>query len=449
MRRELRFLIVAVVVMLVGVGASLAFLSRASRSLSAAHAKIVDDAAPSVVALDEAQAQLRQLHMLVLTRELSTANVAVRDASIARARGDLDRAINEYLALPTDPGELSFQRAIRESLAQMNLVVDHALAAEPGAAASSPELRLDLDEAMARLGLELARAGDFNALLAKIAAANVVGVSATVLPLAAAIEGLTFLAAVAALALTYRAVRRAEALWATSRAALDRRAEELELFAARVAHDLLSPLMTVAMAMDLAERRLTEPEDASAYRAVARATRTLQRVRRFVSDLLEFARAGAQPLPGARASVEDAVNEVTDEYAPIAQEAGVELRVEQQPARHDVACSPGVLTSALSNLVQNAIKYVGEGEVRRVSLRTAARGDVVWFEVEDTGPGIPPGERERLFEPYVRGHDAKMPGLGLGLATVRRLVESHGGHVGVQAAHGRGSIFWFSLPVAT
>jgi signal transduction histidine kinase len=448
-RKELRFLIAAVVVMLIGVATSLGVLVSASRSLSVAHGVIVDNAAPSVVALDDAQARLRLLHTLVLKRELgASGDAAVRDAAIAVARRALEQEIDEYMALPTDPGEVPFQRAIRESLPQMNLVIDRALAVAPGSAANDATMRHDLDDAMARLSLDLARTSEFSAQLAKTAAVGVVGVSKTMLPLSAVIEGLTFLAAAVTLALTYRAVRRAEALWATSRSALDRRAEELELFAGRVAHDLLSPLMTLSLAMDLASQRLAGPEDATARHAVARATKTLHRVRRFVTDLLEFARAGARPTPGSRASVGDAVREIADEFAPIAHEAGVELRVESEGAGRDVACSSGVLTSALSNLVQNAIKYIGEGEIRRVSIRTEDRAGEVRVEVEDTGPGIARADRERLFEPYARGRDAKAPGLGLGLATVRRLVESHGGHVGVQARPEGGTVFWFSLPVA-
>jgi signal transduction histidine kinase len=210
----------------------------------------------------------------------------------------------------------------------------------------------------------------------------------------------------------------------------------------------MSPLAGVALALELANRRLTEPEDASARKAVVRASQTLQRVRRFVSDLLEFARAGARPLPGVRASVEDTIREIAEEFGPLAHDAGVELCVEEASTSRAVACSPGVLSSALSNLVQNAIKYIGDGAERRVSIRSVDDVERVRFEVEDTGPGISPEDRGSLFEPYARGKNAKVPGHGLGLATVKRLVESHGGELGVESAKGRGSVFWFSMPAA-
>jgi signal transduction histidine kinase len=446
MRAELRWLVVAISCMLVGLVAELAVLSRAARTLETSNEVIVSNTAPSIVALDEAQARLHEFHMRVLERQASGAgDVQVSDASIGVARRALDDKIRDYLALPTDPGEAPLQEAIRESAERVHLVVDRTLAG----AANGALARHNIDDAIARLSVDLVHAGAFNADLTRTAAKDLTA-SRSTLPLVAAIEALTSAAAVVTLALTHRSIRRAEALWNESRATLARRAEELELFAARVAHDLSSPLMAVSLAVDIAHARLARPEDASARNAVARAKRTLAQVRRFVSDLLEFARAGAKPAAGVHAGVEDAVREVVDELEPIARKAGVELRVEpgNEGAARDVACSPGVLMSAISNLVQNAIKYIGEGDVRRVSVRTGDDGGEVRVEVEDTGPGVPTADRERLFEPYTRGRDAKAPGIGLGLATVKRLVESHGGHVGVRAAPERGSVFWFSLPAA-
>jgi two-component system sensor histidine kinase TctE len=76
------------------------------------------------------------------------------------------------------------------------------------------------------------------------------------------------------------------------------------------------------------------------------------------------------------------------------------------------------LTSLLSNLVRNAIKYMHRAEVRRVVIRIAVDGDRARFEVEDTGPGLAPEARDGIFEPYVRADRTGQPGLGLGLATV-------------------------------
>jgi signal transduction histidine kinase len=94
------------------------------------------------------------------------------------------------------------------------------------------------------------------------------------------------------------------------------------------------------------------------------------------------------------------------------------------------------------------MKYMGEREVRRITLRAAERGPFVHVEVEDTGPGIPRDAVDDIFLPWVRGPTHGADGLGLGLATVKRLCEAHGGRVGVHSMLGQGSVFWIELPLA-
>jgi signal transduction histidine kinase len=113
-----------------------------------------------------------------------------------------------------------------------------------------------------------------------------------------------------------------------------------------------------------------------------------------------------------------------------------------------VACNEGLLTAALSNLVRNAIVHLDGGGAKRVDILTVDAGDRVRIEVRDTGPGLPPGSETRVFEPYVRGPGSDRPGLGLGLATVKRIVETHGGAVGVESRVGVGCRFWMDLPRA-
>jgi signal transduction histidine kinase len=109
---------------------------------------------------------------------------------------------------------------------------------------------------------------------------------------------------------------------------------------------------------------------------------------------------------------------------------------------------PGVLLSVLGNLLRNGLKYLGNAEVREVALRVRQRRGRVLFEVEDTGPGIPESLGMRIFEPYIRGPNTGAPGIGLGLATVKRLVESHGGSLGVRAGSRGGALFWVELDEA-
>jgi signal transduction histidine kinase len=221
------------------------------------------------------------------------------------------------------------------------------------------------------------------------------------------------------------------------------RADELETFAARVAHDIRGPLMPALLSVQSVVREFDD-EDRRAM-TLRRAIRSLGRVEDLVRDLLVFAQAGAAPDPGARASLRGAVEGVIADAEPEASAAGVRLDVEALP-ECDVACTPGILQSLIANLVSNAIKYMpAEASDRQVTLSASVHGGLVHVEVADTGSGVRPEARERIFQPYVRG-DRRKPGLGLGLATVRRLAEAHAGRVGLRCNDRGGATFWFELP---
>ncbi|HXU63529.1 MAG TPA: HAMP domain-containing sensor histidine kinase, partial [Polyangia bacterium] len=167
-----------------------------------------------------------------------------------------------------------------------------------------------------------------------------------------------------------------------------------------------------------------------------------------INGLLEFARAGANPEPDARADLGETLEAVMGDVRAAAAEAGVELRVEPFPPTH-LACTPGALTSVLANLVGNGVKYVGDGQrAPRVVVRLRDQGDRARVEVEDNGPGLPPGAEERVFEAFRRATQSSKPGIGLGLATVKKIVEAYRGRVGVDSRPGRGSTFWFEMPRA-
>jgi signal transduction histidine kinase len=165
--------------------------------------------------------------------------------------------------------------------------------------------------------------------------------------------------------------------------------------------------------------------------------------------MLGFARAGAHPEPGVRADVAEIVRAVADEVEPEARSRSVALQVDLT-APGAVACAPGMFTALVSNLVRNAVKYVGSVPGARVVVRARRAGSVVRLEVEDNGPGLPEGlAGARSFEPYVRGPGVREPGIGLGLATVKKIAEAHGGKVDVKSVPGRGARFGVELPGAS
>jgi signal transduction histidine kinase len=248
-------------------------------------------------------------------------------------------------------------------------------------------------------------------------------------------------AAVCAL-LVIAELRRKDAAIASGTRLLERRAEELDQFAARVAHDIVNPLASAKIALDLLLRQRV---DRRSTEVLLRAQRSLERAESIIGGLLEFARAGAKSEAGAETAPDRVIASALLDLTREASENSVVLEIGPVPACK-VACTDGVFTVMLSNLVLNAVKHMGAQAIRRVVVRAFDRGDRVRIEVEDTGPGIAPEVRGSLFEPYVRGPAARAGGLGLGLATVKRLADGHGGATGVESISGCGARFWFELP---
>jgi signal transduction histidine kinase len=224
---------------------------------------------------------------------------------------------------------------------------------------------------------------------------------------------------------------------------LAERAEELEAFAGRVAHDIVNPLGSIKLGLDLVDQRLADP---ALKPTIRRTLSSVDRAVLIVQDLLTFARASTPPSVEVRAPLREAASSVAEEVAEEARAAGVTLDIAALPDCA-VACAPGILTSILSNLVRNAIKYTGDRETRVITLRGHERDGRVEVDIEDTGPGIASDQLASIWLPYVRGAGATArPGMGLGLATVKRLVEAHGGSVEVRSELGAGSVFSFQLP---
>lgn len=243
--------------------------------------------------------------------------------------------------------------------------------------------------------------------------------------------------------LLYRQSRARRALFDEHTRLLEQRAAELERFAGRVAHDIRNPLSAAGIAAELALRKLPDDET---RQPIHRLKRSLARADELTSGLLEFARAAAKPDPGARIAPARVIRDAVAEFAAEADQRGIRIQLATVPPVL-VPCSAGVYLSLVGNLVRNAIKYMGDAREREIRVQVIDRGAVVRTEVTDTGPGVRVELRESIFQPYFKGQQGS-EGLGLGLATVKKLAEAHGGTVGLASEVGRGSTFWFELPRA-
>lgn len=225
---------------------------------------------------------------------------------------------------------------------------------------------------------------------------------------------------------------------------LEERYAELEQFTGRLAHDIRGPIAVAQTSCELAIRSSREPR---VHELMNRSLRGLARANAIIGGLLDFARSGAHPDPGARTNIQVTTADLLAGIRPEADRAGVELVASEVPGVF-AACSEGVYLSLLGNLTRNAIKYIGSGARRRIEIRVRLRERAVRVEVADTGLGIAKDDKCSLFDPYFRVQGVRPDGIGLGLPTVKKLAESHGGSVGVDSVLGAGSTFWFELPTA-
>jgi signal transduction histidine kinase len=134
-------------------------------------------------------------------------------------------------------------------------------------------------------------------------------------------------------------------------------------------------------------------------------------------------------------------------WAESARQAGLDWQVDLPQGLPAIEIDSIRLDQALSNLVANAIKFTPTGG--RVALRGGGSDKIIWFAVEDNGPGIPSADQMHLFEPFFRSVRPgwKVPGLGLGLSIAKTIVEAHGGAIQVDSALGQGSTFTIVLPL--
>jgi len=232
------------------------------------------------------------------------------------------------------------------------------------------------------------------------------------------------------------------------------RLEELlrlrEELADTIVHDLRNPLGVISAGLALLKRSLSgraEPEYIAAVTDMME--RSARRMQRLVETLLDIARLDEEemalrPMP---LDLGDLVREVITEEQPLAQEADLALENRLPADLPPVLADRDVLQRVLVNLLDNALKFTPGGG--RVWVGAQAGEGVVRVEVVDTGPGIPPQERERVFEKFtqVKGRRGARRGSGLGLAFCRMAVEAHGGRIWVEdGPGGAGSRFVFTLP---
>lgn len=275
------------------------------------------------------------------------------------------------------------------------------------------------------------------------AAAPRVSSGAGIFVLGAALVGLLVLAILAAGGLLVRQARLSEL-----------EAERKTSFVANVSHELKTPLTTIRLYAELlAEGRVRDEAKRADY--LATIGQETQRLGRLVANVLDFSRLeqGKKSFACERLDLAAELRRLCETHAPRLAAAGLALRLEA-PEGVALATDRDAVEQIVLNLFDNACKYAADGGEVLVRLAVDEAGDGsarARLSVADRGPGVPDGQRERIFEKFHRVDDrltAERAGAGLGLSIARRLARGLGGELRCEARAGGGAEFVLHLPVS-
>lgn len=222
---------------------------------------------------------------------------------------------------------------------------------------------------------------------------------------------------------------------------LRRSREHLTLFAGQVSHDLRSPLTAV---LANAEMLAAEPEVVGSPDLgwmVDGVRRAAGRMTTMIDELVAYAEQGGRPTK-TPTSLGSVCARVLEDLAPQVEATGAKVEVGTLPT---LPADATQLYAVVLNLVSNALHFTRPGTPPEVRVG-AQRRDPFWRVcVEDRGIGIEPGRHDEMFVLFARA-DKRVGGSGIGLAAVKRIVEAHGGRVGMESTPGEGTTVWFELP---
>lgn len=209
---------------------------------------------------------------------------------------------------------------------------------------------------------------------------------------------------------------------------------------AGVAHEVRNPLGVIRASVQLLEEAQCDPA------RITDATRVIKqeidRLDRVIKALLDFGRPSKPTLMAA--NMQDVLDDVLMFTRRFASQSDVEILADYSPRLPLVRADADQMKQVFVNLISNAVQAM-EGTGGRILVSATTDGSAVTISVADTGPGIPPEDVEKVFDPFFSTRDE---GTGLGLTIVHRIIDEHGGHIDVSSTKGRGTKFNVTLPAA-
>lgn len=238
--------------------------------------------------------------------------------------------------------------------------------------------------------------------------------------------------------------KRSEELLMQKTVELERSNRDLEQFASAASHDLQEPLRKIISSADLLNRRCGDKLDADGSRYMHYMVDAAKRMRMLINDLLAYSRVEADLEKIALTDFNKILEKILDDMMDRIKESGAEVIVEDLPT---IPADASQMTLLFQNLIGNALKFRA-GSHPRIHV-SSARQETGWvFSVSDNGIGIPSEFFDRIFVMFQRLHTRdEYPGTGIGLAICKKIVERHRGRIWVESGPGKGTVFYFMIPV--
>jgi PAS domain S-box-containing protein len=214
---------------------------------------------------------------------------------------------------------------------------------------------------------------------------------------------------------------------------------------AMVAHDLRNPLNVLLLRATILLRQW--PEEQPGQFHIEAIQRLAKQMAVLTSELLDVSslEAGHLVLERSPSEPRRLVDELVDQFGPVAEQKALRLVTEVEPHLPELLCDRGRVYRVLVNLMDNAVKFTPKEGV--ITVRAEKHGSSIWFSVTDTGPGIPEEQLQHIFDRYSQPAGAARGGAGLGLFIAKGIVEAHGGRISAKARTGEGTTFRFTVPL--
>jgi light-regulated signal transduction histidine kinase (bacteriophytochrome) len=226
--------------------------------------------------------------------------------------------------------------------------------------------------------------------------------------------------------------------------ALERSNKDLEQFAYVASHDLQEPLRMVSSFLQLLAQRYKGKLDANADDYIEYAVNGADRMQTLINDLLIYSRVGSRGKPFTLIDCEDVLEQALANLKMAIEESNAVITHDALPT---VMADASQMVQLLQNLIENAIKYRSDVPLH-IHISTEQKENDYIFSIHDNGIGIDPEFFDRIFIIFQRLHTRdEYSGTGIGLALCKKIIERHGGSIWVESEPGKGSKFYFTIPM--